>query len=1010
MSECISVNHTAQLFLEQVVIAHAQSSPHKPAIVYRDNSLTYLELAMRIDAIAASLLARGVVPGDFVAILLEPGLDITAALLGTIKVGAIYAPMDPEHPDSQLEERFDEIKPRVLLTQEVLNERAQTFGLEVLTTEASMTERMMSGMPPVPSVERSLSDPACIFFTSGTTGKAKGVLGSQFALREAILSPARFLSFDNTDTLNSIARYAWSISMMEMLVPLVVGGTSIILDRAQALDLDGLALNAGHCTAFHCPPALLKSVSEQVLTSAQKPDLSGVRLVWYGGDRLSTASIRRIHEAFPNAQVGTAYGCTEIFGLSHCHLYRREDDFSKVLIGQPVDSIVQRIIDADGRTPVDGAEGEIFLGGGRVALEYWQQAALSEEKFIVIDNERFYGTGDFARIEPSGDLEFVQRKDSQVKIRGIRIELGEVEHHFSAHGAVRDVAVIAKDLDGEHKELVAFIVPEAGITLTAKEVRQSLDGVMPDYMMPAGLHIIDKLPVTENFKIDRKALLAIESTANSVDLDDPMAAQIAQIWQQAASLNVGDIGDNFFEIGGNSLTAALLAALLTRELGRTVEVADVYACPTLESQVALLRASDVDDEVEIDDTAPTLAVQGQKGLVFRELFEKGDSSITCTRYISRASGFDDALVREALGRLVERYPTLRTHMRFVKRTIELSTTPEFKREDLLVERHSGLWSIDGEGAPALMKRPCVFDLKKDTLIMASVSALAAGGELLQLTAHHVAADDNSMGRLAEDFVAIYEALRLGEPLAREKINTSFFDFARDQHRRVHNNGFAEAAQHVGKALREHYLKYHDCVLLENIGVAECDPADQVLQQALPQKTVKFADAVAALSWGLYTTFGRTEFVFCAHVALQRDSAETPRVGMFVNLMPVFTGVDPQHSPEQHARRTQLDFDEAMSRSNIPYELVLAEVEEVRRLGRYPFDAFVNELHFDNAYCDGYTDVVVPRSFTTDGHELSMSLIRTPSKQSLKYESPRATGIKAIHNDVSRAMMRFLDEL
>ena len=243
-------------FLDDIIVDQCQRHADKVALCCGERELSYAQLAAKINGFVVALQNRGVKQGDFVAVLLVPGLDITPALLAIVRLGAVYTPLDPEHPISQLDERCREVNPALVLSERTLESTVKGLSRPVLWVEE--TGDAPSTAPP----PRRLEDPACIFFTSGTTGTPKGVLGSQRALREAILSPARYLGLGERDTLNAMARYAWSISMMELLMPLAVGGTSMIVTRDQALNLDQLAMVAVHCSAFHCPPALLKSLEE----------------------------------------------------------------------------------------------------------------------------------------------------------------------------------------------------------------------------------------------------------------------------------------------------------------------------------------------------------------------------------------------------------------------------------------------------------------------------------------------------------------------------------------------------------------------------------------------------------------------------------------------------------------------------------------------------------------------------------------------------------------------------
>ncbi|MGH1486940.1 MAG: AMP-binding protein [Cellvibrionaceae bacterium] len=1011
-------------FLDDLILANAVASPNKTAIRFNQNTLSYNELAAQVNGLTAALVDKSIAQSRFVAVLLEPSEYITVSMLAIFRCGGVYAPMDPEHPDVQILEKFDEIQPLVLITHRHLADRVAGWGVDTIFVD----DIVPADGNPITDDQRSPNDPACIFFTSGTTGKAKGVLGNYEALTASIVEPSQHLKFTPDDVLNSIARYAWSISMLELMCPLVAGGTSLILDKAKALDLDWLKQQAESCTAFHCPPALLKTLAEHIEHHfPENQSLNKVRLVWYGGDTFPIDTIVTLHNVFPRAQVGTAYGATEIFGLSHCYLYKREALSQKVLIGKPVGHMTQLLLDQGGQPVGIGEVGELFLGGERIATSYWQRSELTAEKFPLIEGKRYFATGDYAKLDESHDLEYLQRLDTQVKIRGIRIELGEVEFHLSSIPEIKSAVVIAKDDGNASKLLYGFVVLHSAGVLSVAAIRDFLNQVLPDYMVPHSIIIVDALPYTENFKVDRKALAEyqLEETAFKNDEADKQsggetANKIADLWLEAAKVSPQNESDNFFEIGGNSISAILLASLLSRELGSPVEVADIYRNPVFSQQVDQFSQLVNEEAVELLASDTVHGALAQLGLFFRELFERRDASITCTRYITCDKGFDDALLAEALQKLIERHKTLRTSVKPAAGQLMLTLNDTPAIDDIPLVRNEGVWALSesdvSESVALLGKQSHHFNVRKGPLITAICSQLSTGEELLQLTAHHIAADDNSMGRLAVDFMVIYDALLKKKVVNQtvpdlKPVTIEYDEFLSDQHRKIESGAYDEKARAIGQRLE---------ILLEqknNKSLITIDKDSQSsslfhIASLKPEVSLSlgFTDVVAALSWAFKRQFEQPDFVFCAHVALRRDAVDEPRVGMFVNLLPVFTGVDSEHDAVRHAGRTKSDFEEAMSFSDVPYELVLKKTESLRRLGRYPFDGFVNELRFEDQYPEGYSDIVIQRAFATDGHEISMSLIRSSHGDQLKLESPAFINGQKILSHLSNEMVTYLEDL
>ncbi|WP_226663475.1 non-ribosomal peptide synthetase [Microbulbifer aggregans] len=977
--------------LDDVILKYADESPNKTAIRFEDREISFAELNKRVNALAFYLYTAGVSSEKFVAVLLDPSEDIVVAMLAIFRLGAIYAPLDPMHPDTQIHERQDAILPVITLTQSHYKERVEKLGL----TSVYVDEMAGVEVPSNIRLESKPDDPACIFFTSGSTGKPKGVLGSYAALSASIIEPSNHLGLTGNDVLDSIARYAWSISMLELMAALVHGGTTLILDRKNALDLEWLSARVRACTAFHCPPALLKSLAEYVESEVGIEAFSNIQLVWYGGDSFEYRSIEMLQRVFPNARVATAYGTTEIFGLSHCHFYSRNSASSKVLIGEPVGSMTQLLLDPKGAPVGDGQVGELYIGGPRLALEYYGQPDLNKEKFPCIDGERYFSTGDFAQLDTEGNLEYLQRTDDQLKVRGIRIDLREINFHLRSHESVKESVIIAKDDGGGSKELHAFVILVDEAISGVDVIRKFLVSALPDYMIPSSITALEKFPYTENFKIDKKSLgsLEVKTSAPEISGVDKTTSKIARLWFESGKVVAASADDNFFEVGGNSMSAIALVSAIKRELHLRIEVADIYRYPTLKRQAEFLSAKGRESSLGLSESEARGSF-AQVGLFFREMFERRDKSITCTRYVIRSEGFDDDLIRKSLVILIDRYKTLRTTVKPSKGSLQLTLQEPPSEDGVLMERLPGVWSLSGGSeVRAFIKQDYKFNLGRGPLLAALCCQLDTGGDLLQLSAHHIAADDNSTGRIAKDFIDIYNALLKGEDLSLVPVESEYDDFLLDQQDRADSGFYDQRAKEIGERLLFSLERISNKPLIASVAGSESQLDFSIVLDQVRSAGASFVDVVSAFSWVLYHSFGRENFVFCAHVAMRRDSDEDPQVGMFVNLVPVFLTVNPANDFERHSDQVRKDFEYAMSNSDVPYELIIHSQEDLRRLGRFPFDGFVNELRFEDKYPEGYQAAIIPRSFSTDGGEISLSLIRTCERVELKLESPGFEGGK-----------------
>lgn len=999
-------------FLDDIVLSHCVSSPSKIAIKFNNKNITYKELGLAVAGLAQQLTDKGVKKGDFVAVLLEPSEHIIYSLLALSRIGAIYTPLDPTHPEKQITEKYQNTNAVCTITQQKHTNRVQHWASQTITIDSldGLTEIEVPHLIVQP---RNIDDPACIFFTSGTTGKAKGVLGSARAMRNAIIGPVQSLGLTNNDTLNSIARYAWSISMLELIAPLVNAGTSLILDPKQALGLDWLKTQVETCSAFHCPPALLKKFTQHILKNyPNNKSFDAIRVVWYGGDTFSSSHIDALQHVFPKAKIASAYGCTEIFGLSHIYFYPR-DKTKTVLIGQPVQGIEQCICD-ENYSPIDaGEQGEIVLLGERLA-EYWQAPELNAEKFIAIQGKKAFLTGDYALLHESGDLEFLQRKDDQVKIRGIRIELGEIEHILNSLDTVQEAVVLAVDAKTENRELRAYIVSNNN-EVNTENLKIAIKQNLPDYMMPAQWYFLESLPVTENFKVDRKALSELQKKNTESVSFDGVTGQIAEVWTEITKSTPSSINDNFFESGGDSLAAIQLAVKLSLLFKTKIEVADVYRNPTLSGQVNIIskEVSSVDiasiKEVENSPPGRVYATQGQVGLFFREMFGRSGYSITCTRHIFTQYLYNEEWVKQALKVLIDRYPTLKTNIKVSRPHLELVENT-YSHSDITFIRLEKGWSLSEGSELPLVKHMHKFDISKSPLICAIVSPLKEGGEMLQLTSHHIACDDNSLGRVAKEFVTLYDSYKTNTEASLVPATDNYSEFAQKQFNDIAYGTYSDRAKIAAQQLLEMLPQCKNNPLLEDIDNVKLLANHFERPLSIELSNAVFSHYIAALSWASYQIWDRTEFVFCAHSAMRRDSDSSPTVGMYINLLPVITGYNPEHDVQQHMHRSSLDFNDAMARSNIPYEVILDENDSLKKNKKFPFDAFINELSFVEKFLPDYKNAIVQEAFATNTNEMNITIVETFDGKVLHIESPSVDNIDNIHDQVFTKMNEFLSQI
>lgn len=554
----------------------ASAAPDATALRFQRERLSYRDLNARSNQLARYLGNRGVGAEARVVVCVEPSVDLLVAVLAILKLGAVYVPLDPSYPAARIRAMLDDLQPAVLLTHAALREKLAEFAANTCELDA-LGEELLALPDGNLGLALEPQSTAYIYYTSGTTGTPKGVMASHSNLAYYLGTAQRRYAFDSADVGLALARFGFSISMFELLSPLIAGGTLVLLERAQVLDFAQLCTALREATFFHAGPSLLRGLLRHV--GKHVPDASlfdGIRHASSGGDMVPVEVLEGLRRVFRRAEVFVIYGCSEISCMGTTYPVPRDIPLTRSYVGTPFDGTTVRVVDEELRDVPVGVVGEVLFAGPGVVKGYLNRPELSAEKFRVLGEQRFYRTGDRGRQDGEGRLELVGRADFQLKLGGIRIEPGEIEHHLRRAPGVQNGVVSARELGGE-KQLIAYVVLEdvaAGDAQSrAWAIRSYLLQQLPDYMVPNVYVELPVLPLNHNAKLDRNALppppdvpVRIESGIEHA-LETPMEQRLAALWRAVLHVDRVSRSDNFFDLGGSSLSALQLISLLDRELG-----------------------------------------------------------------------------------------------------------------------------------------------------------------------------------------------------------------------------------------------------------------------------------------------------------------------------------------------------------------------------------------------------------------------------------------------------------
>jgi amino acid adenylation domain-containing protein len=940
----------------------AERDPSAPALEFGAQRLSYGELEAQANQLARHLRTLGVGPDERVAICVESGPAMVVAILATLKAGGAYVPLDPAYPDERLAHMLSDSAPRVLLTQ----------------------ERLIGQLDPGPSCERVLLDDigqapwaqsaaqrpdpmalglcgehlAYVIYTSGSTGRPKSVAMPHRGLVN-LLAWQRGVLPDAARTLQ-FAALGFDVAFQEIFSTLAGGGTLVLVHDDLRRDLPVLAdwLGEQQIERMFLPFIALNALSE--LWSQRDAPLPALRDLIVAGEQLRiTPAIRRLFDGGGAARLHNQYGPTESHVVTAYTLAGAAADWDDLPpIGAPIDNCRLYLLDAQRRPVPRGVAGEIHIAGVQVARGYLNQPELTAERFLRDPfagdpNSHMYRTGDLGRWRDDGMIEFLGRNDFQVKVRGHRVELGEIEARLNELPGVREAAVIAReDVPGD-KRLVAYFVGESDAqAMDPAELRQRLSTQLPDHMLPSAFMPLTALPLTPNGKLDRKALpvpdgLAFVHRAYEATIGE-IEDTLAQIWCELLGIERVGRHDNFFELGGHSLLAVRLVSQLRERLGIELPLPVLFTHPQLADlarDVAEASQNTLSAITRADRSAPLPMSFAQQRLWFIARVDPEASKAYHVPDAVRLRGpLDTAALQAAFDRIVERHEVLRT--RFVGiggqalQVIDEARGFALQHEDLRGATEADLERIVREEA----LRP--FDLALGPLIRGRLLALGPDDHVLLVTMHHIVSDGWSGGVLANEFSTLYRAFREGRPDPLPPLALQYVDFGMWQRQWLQGPLLQQQLQQWVQQLRgapslldlptDRQRPPIQDYRGANIAIALDAELSQGLR-ALGQRhgTTLYMTMLAAWSVVLGRLSGQDQVVIgSSHAGRSRIEVE-PLIGFFVNTQALkidLSGGPSAQALLAQARQTAV---QAQSLQDVPFERLVEALNPPRSLAHHP---------------------------------------------------------------------------
>jgi amino acid adenylation domain-containing protein len=767
------------LFEEQ-----AARTPEAPAVEAGGRTLTYRELNARAESLARRLRRQGVGPESIVGLCVERSPEMVVGMLGVLKAGGAYLPLDPAYPQERRAFMLEDSGARVLLTRESLTDPAGDGG------EPAAPQ-------PLPGMS---ANTAYVIYTSGSTGRPKGVLVSHASLVSYVESAGEDAGIGAGDRVLQFASMSFDTSAEEIYPCLTRGATLVLRDDEMAASLERFAREVGNLgvTVLDLPTAYWHELVAEMELGLEMP--ASLRLVILGGeqvqrDRLDAWRLR----VGDRIRLVNTYGPTEATIVATRRGLSGPRDFpAEVPIGWPVPGARVHVVSRGLELLPAGLEGELVIGGAGLARGYLGRPDLTAERFVPdpfadFPGERLYRTGDLARRLPTGELEFRGRIDHQVKVRGFRVELGEIEAALRALPSVRDAVVVAREAQGGGKQLFAYVIPREGSAPGIGQLRAELRERLPDHMVPAGFAFLPELPMTPSGKVDRRAVAQLPAEEGRPDLDvelatprNPVEEVLCGIWSDLLGIERVGIHDDFFQLGGHSLLVAKLASRVRQAFDAELSMVETFKRPTVAEMAAAIERGQAQDAPELPpirraprDRPIPLSFPQERVWFLDKLSAGGNIAYNFQVTILFEGPLDVAVLHRTLTEIVRRHEVLRTSF------------PEVNGRPIQVIHPAGpvdlpivdLRQAPDEELPEVSKRlffdmtQIPFDLSRAPLIRWRLLRLREDLWELNQVEHHFVHDGWSFAIMLQEIKAIYPAFLRGEASPLPELPVQYADFA-----------------------------------------------------------------------------------------------------------------------------------------------------------------------------------------------------------------------------------------
>lgn len=959
--------------LQSLFEEQAATVPDNIAIEYGSQILSYRELNSRANRMAQLLQNLGVRQGDLVAMLVPRSIDMITGILGILKAGCAYLPIDPEYPTDRIKTILEDSGVSLLLTHSSciykedkaqLSYESSLFNVKAILMD-KIDDELMTLNDQNPQFPGRSTDLAYVMYTSGSTGKPKGILTMHYNVSRVVKN-TNYIDISDRDVLLQLSNYSFDGSTFDIFGALLNGARLVLVDRETLLNLDRLSeviRNKG-ITIFFVTTALFNTLVDYDVTC-----LKNIKKILFGGERVSVRHAAKAASYLGRGRIIHVYGPTESTVFATYYFADSVDDkCHTVPIGKPLSNTKIYIVDRDGCLCPVGVPGELCISGDGIAKEYLNRPELTANKFVPnpfvekedTGNQIMYRTGDLAKWLPDGNIEFIDRIDTQVKLRGFRIELGEIEARLLELEGVKEAFVaVIEDMGGKY--LCAYIVGDGKTDETA--LKKELSSKLPDYMIPSCFVYLDKMPLTQNGKVDRKALPepGIGTWANIYEAPSgEIEERLTIIWQDILGVQNIGVKDDFFAVGGHSLKAALLASRIHKEFGVEMTLKEVFTLKSIKEQSGYIETAEknifssikpalVNEFDEFSSIYPMSSAQMRMYALNQTAKEQINYNIPGAMIIE--GKLDIKRLEEAFKTLVKRHESLRTAFVVVD---GLPVQKVYKNVDFSVVYDETEADTDEQKIVEDFIKP--FDLSRAPLFRVALVKIRQKAPvdryILMFDMHHIVSDGTSMGIMIKEFSELYKGCYLPE------LSLQYRDYALWQQNKE-----------VGEVLKrqeEYWLeRFKGDIPQLNLPLdydrkssqgAEGDIVRLELHETVVQGLSSLAfDTGATLYMVLLSAYGillskysgQEDIVIGSPIAGRPHADLQDIIGMFVNMLPIRCLPQKDIRFIDYLEEVRFDTLKAFENQSLQFEELVAKLGIKRNPGRNPiFDVMFAMQNLD----------------------------------------------------------------